>query len=319
MPSMTTASNGATLRWTADRIPGAVSSEDVLLGVAAVLEHFIARSEAAPTELKPTVFDGPAVMLDQSVIALLQHLISSGLCAKECFIMCLVYGERILQRHPDFRISRRNAHRFILATVLVGSKILDDFYCRNLYYARAGGLSKAEMNKLEMSLCFLLNFDLNVKLDEFALYRDSLVRNSASPISAVAAVVASRRDEPLVPRSGSMPPLMSASHATYVPQWSAFSGLAPVASDVSPLVPPAQNPTGMAWPHPTTQPAWQQQQQQLVMSPWRELLINPPSDAWLSATSGGKLPPAAAGVKLQQHCQYIDGPTENLAWLTSCN
>lgn len=92
--------------------------------------------------------------------------------------MSLVYGERILQKHKDFTISQSNVHRFVLTSVLVGSKILDDFYCRNMYYAMAGGLSKADLNGLELKLCDLLDFELNVQPEEFALYRDSLIRRS---------------------------------------------------------------------------------------------------------------------------------------------
>lgn len=161
-----------------------MSSEDVLHGVAMVLEHFIARSDK--TTPLPTVFDGPEEAINGSVRALVDHIMHSGLCSKECFIMSLVYGERILQRHPEFVINRRNVLRFVLVSVLVGSKILDDFYCRNVYYAMAGGISKAELNDLELQMCFLLDFDLNVEPEEFALYRDSLIREpSSTPSSPV--------------------------------------------------------------------------------------------------------------------------------------
>lgn len=154
-----------------------VTSEDVLYGVASVLEHFIARSEQQGKPM-PTAFDGQLGAPGASVYAFLEHIMNSGLCSKECFIMALVYGERILQKHRDFTISRNNVQRFVLISVLVGSKILDDFYCRNMYYAMAGGLEKAELNALELKLCDLLNFDLNVQPEEFGMYRDSLIRRA---------------------------------------------------------------------------------------------------------------------------------------------
>jgi len=164
-----------------------VSSEDVLFGVASVLEHFIAQAEACGKLACPSPFDGPLAAPDTSVHAFLEHIMNSGLCSKECFIMSLVYGERILQRRPGFTINKTNIHRFVLTTVLVGSKILDDFYCRNMYYAMAGGLGKAELNALELKLCDWLSFDLNVEPEEFAVYRDSLIRRSASVAAARAA------------------------------------------------------------------------------------------------------------------------------------
>lgn len=170
----------------ADEEGRAVTTEEVVDGVAAVLEHFIAQTESAHPPSPPTVFDGPPPIADVSAHGLLSLIVNSGLCSKECFIMSLVYVERILQQHPGFRITRRNFHRFIVASVLVGSKVLDDFYCRNVYYAVATGLTKAELNGLELSICDLLDFNLHVQPAEFALYRDSLIRKTGGDPSVAA-------------------------------------------------------------------------------------------------------------------------------------
>jgi len=142
-----------------------VTEEEVLFGVSSVLEHFITRSDKLPS-IAPTPFDGFPMLSDHSVHAFLNHILRNGLCSKECFIMSLVYCERILDRDPSFVISRHNVHRFVLASVMVGSKIVDDFYCRNVYYAMASGITKQELNALELKLCFLLDFEMNVKPEE---------------------------------------------------------------------------------------------------------------------------------------------------------
>lgn len=194
-----------------------VTSEDVLYGVSMVFEHFIERSDRL-ARIKPTVFDTPADEPDCTVRVrpFLDHIMQSGLCSKECFIMSLVYGERLMQRYPDFSISRRNVHRFVLASVLVGSKIVDDFYCRNVYYAVAGGISKSEVNELELQLCFLLDFELNVTSEEFALYRDSLIRTDRPELrqqhSSVSSLVA-----PLSPALSDTPPTTPAACHTADP------------------------------------------------------------------------------------------------------
>jgi len=173
-----------------DAMESMVSCEDVLFGVASVLDHFIVQSELSGKPGGPTPFDGPLAAPGSTVHEFLEHIMNSGLCSKECFIMSLVYGERILQRRADFTLNRNNVHRFVLTSILVGSKILDDFYCRNMYYAQAAGLEKAELNALELTLCDWLNFDLNVEPEEFAVYRDSLIRRSASVAAQAAAAAA---------------------------------------------------------------------------------------------------------------------------------
>lgn len=151
-----------------------VSRADVLVGVAAVLERFVAHSDTLlPSRLLPTAFDGPSLG-HLSIRAYVRHIVQSGLCSNECFVLALVYGERLLQRYPEFSISRANVHRLLLVTTLVASKILDDFYCRNTYYALAGNISKQELVSLELKLCFLLAFDLTVSPDEFVAYARTL-------------------------------------------------------------------------------------------------------------------------------------------------
>ena len=50
---------------------------------------------------------------------------------------------------------------------MIASKFLDDFYCRNVYFAMVGGMSNEVLNDLELRLCFMLDFDLNVSKDDF--------------------------------------------------------------------------------------------------------------------------------------------------------
>lgn len=228
-----------------DVMESMVSSDDVLFGVASVLEHFIVQSELSRKPTKATPFDGPLAAPGTSVHAFLEHIMNSGLCSKECFIMSLVYGERILQRRPDFTISRNNVHRFVLTSVLVGSKILDDFYCRNMYYAMAAGLEKAELNALELTLCDWLNFDLNVQPEEFAVYRDSLIRNCAA-MAAEAAAAASA---------------------------TALMGMASAVA-----APPSQTLDIVPLPLDSFAKPQQQQQQQHFMTPWTAapLAVAPP-------------------------------------------
>ncbi len=53
------------------------------------------------------------------------------------------------------------------ASVMVASKFLDDHYCRNSYFAAAGGMTTTELNALEVRFCFLMDFKLAVSTEEY--------------------------------------------------------------------------------------------------------------------------------------------------------
>lgn len=196
-----------------------ISCEDILAGVAGVLEHFVSASADAAAACgkppAPTAFDADEILPIRSY---LYRLARGGLCSKECFVIALVYGERILQSHPDFVISGRNVHRLILVSLMLASKVLDDFYCRNVYYANAGGIPVSVLNDLELTLIFMLDFDVQVQPEEFNLYRDSLRRETivkAPPLPMLPAVVA-----PPVVTKPTMPAVTAA--AAYHRQWPAL-------------------------------------------------------------------------------------------------
>lgn len=155
-----------------------VSQEDIIYGIVGVLEHLIAKSDQADSITKSD-FDQQDIGI--SIGNFLDHIVTSGLCSKECYIITLIYGERMLQRNDGFQITRRNVHRLMLVSLLLASKMLDDFYCRNMYYATACGITLEALNALELKMCFMMGFNLNVSVDEFELYRDSL-RREESPL-----------------------------------------------------------------------------------------------------------------------------------------
>jgi hypothetical protein len=45
---------------------------------------------------------------------------------------------------------------------MVAAKYVDDFFYKNDYYAKVGGISRAEINTLELELLQTLNYHLHV-------------------------------------------------------------------------------------------------------------------------------------------------------------
>jgi len=70
-------------------------------------------------------------------------------CSGECFVLALVYIDRIIQANPSFVVNSLNIHRLLITSVMLAAKFFDDQYFNNAYYAKVGGVPCAEMNSLE--------------------------------------------------------------------------------------------------------------------------------------------------------------------------
>ena len=60
-------------------------------------------------------------------------------CSKECFILALIYIDRLIQRN-NFLLTELNVHRVVITAVLLAAKFFDDAYYNNAYYAKVGGV-----------------------------------------------------------------------------------------------------------------------------------------------------------------------------------
>ncbi|KAK1442680.1 cyclin PHO80-like domain containing protein [Babesia gibsoni] len=88
-------------------------------------------------------------------------------CSNECFVLALVYIERITKLHKNFVISVLNVHRLIITAVMLAAKFSDDVYYSNKFYAQVGGVNVTEINLLEAQFLSMLNFQLYVSAIEY--------------------------------------------------------------------------------------------------------------------------------------------------------
>ncbi|XP_043688194.1 cyclin-U1-1 [Telopea speciosissima] len=91
-------------------------------------------------------------------------------CSPSCFVVGYVYIDRLVHKHPNSPVVSLNVHRLLVTSVMVASKMLDDVHYDNAFYARVGGVSNAELNRLELELLFLLDFSLMVSSRVFESY-----------------------------------------------------------------------------------------------------------------------------------------------------
>lgn len=66
-------------------------------------------------------------------------------------------------------------NRFLITAVMLAAKFYDDRYYNNEYYSRVGGISKKEINQLEVEFLNYINFNLYVEPELFFKYRDKIL------------------------------------------------------------------------------------------------------------------------------------------------
>lgn len=79
------------------------------------------------------------------------------------YLATSLYIHRLAVEERAIPVTRRNAHRLVLAGLRVAMKALEDLSYPHSKMAKVGGVSEAELARLEISFCFLAGFELVVR------------------------------------------------------------------------------------------------------------------------------------------------------------
>ncbi|KAL5229661.1 hypothetical protein ABZP36_028437 [Zizania latifolia] len=144
----------------------------VLLLLATYLDRAVQKNEEllGSKKLKEssTIFHGQRAP-DLSIKLYTERIFKYSDCSPSCFVLALIYMERYLQQ-PHVYMTSLSVHRLLITCVVVAAKFTDDAFFNNAFYARVGGISTVELNRLELDLLFNLDFRLKVNLETFRSY-----------------------------------------------------------------------------------------------------------------------------------------------------
>ena len=100
----------------------------------------------------------PPISLEEYLLRLHKYCpMSTGVyLATALYIHRLAITERIIP------VTARNCHRLLLAGLRVAMKALEDLSYPHRRFSKVGGVTETELGRLEISFCFLTNFDLRV-------------------------------------------------------------------------------------------------------------------------------------------------------------
>jgi len=118
----------------------------------------------------------PAISISDYLLRIAKY----ALCSGECFVLALVYIDRIIQQNPTFVVNSLNIHRLLITSVMLAAKFFDDQYFNNAYYAKVGGVPANEMNSLEVEFLFMTNFNLFVTTETYKQYYQELWNHANS-------------------------------------------------------------------------------------------------------------------------------------------
>jgi len=155
--------------------------KSVVAVLAAVLDRLVERNTqtsnysngTSPEVTKFHALKAPGISIQQY----LERIHKYASCSTECFILALIYIDRLIQTN-NFILSELNVHRVVITAILLAAKFFDDAYYNNAYYAKVGGVVVAEMNGLEVEFLFRINFSLHVKPDVFTKYQEELASHA---------------------------------------------------------------------------------------------------------------------------------------------
>ena len=116
----------------------------------------------------------PPIPLEEYLLRLQRYcpMSTAVYLASSLYIHRLAMVERLLP------VTSRNAHRLVLAALRVAMKALEDLSYPHRRFAKVGGITETELGRLEITFCFLNDFDLRV--DREMLHKQALMmRDSA--------------------------------------------------------------------------------------------------------------------------------------------
>ncbi|XP_028789278.1 cyclin-P3-1 [Neltuma alba] len=163
---------------------GVVGIPRVLSLVASLLERSVQRNEmlleAKQVKDVVTVFHGlraPSLSISKYIDRIFKY---SG-CSPSCFVVAQIYVDRFLQC-TEVKLTSLNVHRLLITSIMLAAKFMDDAFFNNAYYAKVGGISTSELNRLEMNFLFSIDFRLQISEESFGKYCVQLEMEAAEAL-----------------------------------------------------------------------------------------------------------------------------------------
>lgn len=149
--------------------------EHLIILVSSMLEELVSVNDALPFDpAQLTRFHSrspPGISIKDYLIRIVRF------CSLEKSILLTViyYIDFLCRTFQTFNINSLTVHRFLITTCMVGSKGLCDSFRTNGHYARVGGISKAELNLLEVEFLVRVDYRIVPRVEVLSRYYERMV------------------------------------------------------------------------------------------------------------------------------------------------
>jgi hypothetical protein len=91
----------------------------------------------------------------------------------QALVLSLCYIDRISTRNPTFSLTVYNVHRFVITSIIIAHKFLEDTFYEDTYYARLAGVQPPELKQMLLAFLDMIGFELFVDAKTYAEYARS--------------------------------------------------------------------------------------------------------------------------------------------------
>lgn len=109
-----------------------------------------------------------------SITQYLQRLHQFCPMSTAVYLASSLYIHRLAVEQCAISVTRKNVHRLVLAALRVATKALEDLAYPHAKVAKVGGVSEAELARLEISFCFLADFELVIGEERLQAHYEAL-------------------------------------------------------------------------------------------------------------------------------------------------
>ena len=138
--------------------------------VSKCLEQLIFKSRSVPERPATTSFHTIGGVGGLSITTYLARLVRYAMLSDEDLILTLIYLDR-----STVEPNRFNMHRLVSTCALLATKFHQDRHQNNFLFARIAGVSLQDLNRQEIELLKITNFDLFVSHGTFKKYLNATI------------------------------------------------------------------------------------------------------------------------------------------------
>jgi len=125
---------------------------------------------------QPNIFESkiePKVTIKDYLLRIATYTTINSVSLDHLLTAMLIYVDRFIVRQK-YTMNNCNLHRLLLSAFVCAMKFYSDDTFKNVYMAMLGGVDNAEMNELEVTFLYGIEFDLMISEEMFKKINEQL-------------------------------------------------------------------------------------------------------------------------------------------------